>query len=40
MKVTVFRSGSVGLVTGTYLAEVDNDVLCVDVDENTIDIRN
>lgn len=32
MKVTVFGSGYVGLVTGVCLAEVGNDVLCMDVD--------
>ena len=32
MKVTIFGSGYVGLVTGVCLAEVGNDVLCVDVD--------
>ncbi len=33
MKVTIYGSGYVGLVTGTCLAEVGNDVLCVDIDE-------
>jgi UDPglucose 6-dehydrogenase len=37
MKVTVFGSGYVGLVTGVCLAEVGNDVLCVDVDQRKID---
>ncbi len=37
MKVTVFGSGYVGLVTGVCLAEVGNDVICVDVDQNKID---
>ncbi|MFA5983897.1 MAG: UDP-glucose/GDP-mannose dehydrogenase family protein [Methylococcaceae bacterium] len=37
MKITVFGSGYVGLVTGTCLAEVGNDVLCMDVDKNKID---
>lgn len=36
MKVTVFGSGYVGLVTGTCLAEVGNDVICVDIDANKI----
>jgi len=36
MKITIFGSGYVGLVSGTCLAEVGNDVLCVDVDENKI----
>jgi len=37
MKVTVFGSGYVGLVTGVCLAEVGNDVICVDVDQHKID---
>lgn len=37
MKVTVFGSGYVGLVTGVCLAEVGNDVVCVDVDQHKID---
>lgn len=36
MKVTVFGSGYVGLVTGVCLADVGNDVLCVDIDEEKI----
>lgn len=32
MKITVIGSGYVGLVTGTCLAEVGNQVLCLDVD--------
>ncbi len=32
MRVTIFGSGYVGLVTGACFAEVGNDVLCVDVD--------
>jgi len=36
MKVTVFGSGYVGLVTGACLAEVGNDVLCIDVDADKI----
>ncbi|MEE9335986.1 MAG: UDP-glucose/GDP-mannose dehydrogenase family protein [Granulosicoccaceae bacterium] len=32
MKVTIYGSGYVGLVTGSLLADVGNDVLCVDVD--------
>ncbi|PIQ36925.1 MAG: UDP-glucose 6-dehydrogenase [Lysobacterales bacterium CG17_big_fil_post_rev_8_21_14_2_50_64_11] len=32
MNVTVFGTGYVGLVTGTCLAEVGNDVICVDID--------
>ena len=36
MRVTIFGTGYVGLVTGTCLAEVGNDVVCVDVDANKI----
>ena len=32
MKVTVFGTGYVGLVTGTCLAEVGHQVVCVDID--------
>jgi UDPglucose 6-dehydrogenase len=38
MKITMVGTGSVGLVTGTCLAEVGNDVLCVDVDARKIDV--
>ncbi|MDP2365484.1 MAG: UDP-glucose/GDP-mannose dehydrogenase family protein, partial [Ignavibacteria bacterium] len=37
MRVTVFGSGYVGLVTGVCLAEVGNDVVCIDVDQLKID---
>lgn len=37
MKVTIFGTGYVGLVTGVCLAEVGNDVLCIDVDQAKID---
>jgi UDPglucose 6-dehydrogenase len=40
MKVTVFGSGYVGLVTGACLAEVGNDVLCMDVDSHKIEMLN
>jgi len=36
MKVTIFGSGYVGLVTGACLAEVGNDVVCIDVDQGKI----
>jgi UDPglucose 6-dehydrogenase len=40
MDVTIFGSGYVGLVTGACLAEVGNSVLCVDVDQDKIDVLN
>ncbi|MGB4497262.1 MAG: UDP-glucose/GDP-mannose dehydrogenase family protein [Methylococcaceae bacterium] len=40
MKLTVFGSGYVGLVTGVCLAEVGNDVICIDVDQIKIDNLN
>ncbi len=40
MKITMIGTGYVGLVTGTCLAEVGNDVLCLDVDARKIDILN
>ncbi len=38
MKITVIGTGYVGLVTGTCLAEVGNEVLCLDVDPSKIEI--
>lgn len=40
MKVTVFGSGYVGLVTGACLAESGHHVVCVDIDENKISLLN
>ncbi len=40
MKLTIFGTGYVGLVTGTCFAEVGNDVMCVDVDAAKIDKLN
>jgi UDPglucose 6-dehydrogenase len=36
MKITITGTGYVGLVTGTCLAEMGNDVVCLDVDERKI----
>jgi len=36
MKVTIYGSGYVGLVTGALIADVGNEVLCVDVDETKV----
>jgi UDPglucose 6-dehydrogenase len=40
MKVTIVGSGYVGLVTGACLAEVGNQVVCLDVDAAKIDVLN
>ncbi len=37
MKVTIFGTGYVGLVTGACLAEMGNHVVCVDVDTNKVE---
>jgi len=36
MHITIFGTGYVGLVTGACLAEVGNDVVCIDVDADKI----
>jgi UDPglucose 6-dehydrogenase len=36
MRITIFGSGYVGLVTGACLAQAGNSVLCVDIDQNKI----
>ncbi|GAB2797044.1 UDP-glucose/GDP-mannose dehydrogenase family protein [Halomonas shantousis] len=36
MRVTIFGTGYVGLVTGTCLADAGHEVMCVDVDEDKI----
>ena len=37
MRIAIFGTGYVGLVTGTCLAEVGNDVICVDVDASKVE---
>ncbi|MCD9086711.1 UDP-glucose/GDP-mannose dehydrogenase family protein [Stenotrophomonas sp. SY1] len=37
MRVAIFGTGYVGLVTGTCLAEVGHDVVCVDVDQTKVE---
>ena len=36
MKIAVIGTGYVGLVTGTCLAEINNEVTCIDIDERKI----
>jgi UDPglucose 6-dehydrogenase len=38
MKISVLGTGYVGLVTGSCLAEIGNEVVCFDVDERKVDI--
>ncbi|MDP5009006.1 MAG: UDP-glucose 6-dehydrogenase, partial [Glaciimonas sp.] len=40
MKITIIGTGYVGLVTGACLAELGNDVFCLDVDQNKINLLN
>jgi len=40
MKITIIGTGYVGLVTGACLAELGNDVFCLDVDPRKIDMLN
>jgi UDPglucose 6-dehydrogenase len=40
MRVTIFGTGYVGLVTGACFAEVGNEVLCVDVDAGKVERLN
>jgi UDPglucose 6-dehydrogenase len=40
MRITIIGTGYVGLVTGACLAQVGNDVLCLDTDQDKIDILN
>jgi UDPglucose 6-dehydrogenase len=40
MNLTIIGSGYVGLVTGACLADIGNDVFCLDVDERKIEMLN
>jgi UDPglucose 6-dehydrogenase len=40
MRLTIFGSGYVGLVTGACMAEMGNQVVCVDIDEKKINRLN
>lgn len=40
MRLTIFGSGYVGLVTGACMAEMGNHVVCVDIDEDKIKCLN
>ena len=40
MKITILGTGYVGLVTGACFANVGNNVVCCDIDENKIDLLN
>ena len=40
MRLTIFGSGYVGLVTGACMAEMGNHVICVDIDADKIDRLN
>ncbi|GAA4024848.1 UDP-glucose/GDP-mannose dehydrogenase family protein [Actimicrobium antarcticum] len=40
MKITIVGTGYVGLVTGACLAELGNDVFCLDLDQRKIDLLN
>ena len=40
MRVAIFGTGYVGLVTGTCLADVGHDVVCVDIDQAKVDGLN
>jgi UDPglucose 6-dehydrogenase len=40
MKITVIGTGYVGLVSGACLADLGNDVLCLDIDPKKIELLN
>ena len=40
MKITVIGTGYVGLISGACLADLGNDVVCLDIDERKIQLLN
>ncbi len=40
MNITIIGTGYVGLVTGTCLADIGNQVVCLDLDQAKIDLLN
>ena len=40
MKITIIGTGYVGLVTGACLADMGNDIICLDLDQKKIDLLN
>ena len=40
MRISIFGTGYVGLVTGACLAEVGNHVVCMDIDQDKVDALN
>jgi UDPglucose 6-dehydrogenase len=40
MRITIIGTGYVGLVTGTCLANLGNDIICLDIDKKKVDTLN